>query len=787
MLPLHDILIAAAGLGAIAWVGWYFFLAGLTVPNAPLPQAAASDQPVTIHIPVTGMTCAACQARVQRTLQRTPGVVDAGVNLMMESATVLYAPAATTPAQLVSAIRETGYGAELPAQDESPLAEQLARDASHSDEFGSVRRRAMVGVVLSVAVMAVPMSVMHGSRIATIALLAAAVFMMTWAGGAFYVRAWAAFRHHSADMNTLIAVGTGSAFLYSLVVTVAPSVFPNRDLYYEPVIVIITLILIGNAVEARAKRQTSSALRALVQLQPDRARVVRDGIETDVAVADVREGEIVIVRPGERLPVDGEVVSGETSIDEAMLTGESMPVEKHSGDRVIGGTINRTGAIRYRSTTLGNRSTLAQIVRLMRDAQGSRAPIQNLADQVSAVFVPVVVSLAILTFVVWMVIGDLHAVPAPAIHAFAAAVAVLIIACPCAMGLAVPTAVMVATGRGAERGILIKGGAALQRAGTVTIVAVDKTGTVTAGRPSVTDVVASPGSSIHQDELLALTASLETMSEHPLAEGIVAHAREKSVALTAPENFQSFTGRGATGIVGGRAVVVGNAVMMSEWAIDIGGLSDDAAALADRGRTAMYVAVDGALAGLIAVADTIKPTSRAAIALLRSMGVDVVMLTGDTARTAAAIAREAGVDRVVAGLLPEGKVEEIRRLQAEGAVVAMVGDGINDGAAIARSDVGIAVGAGADLAVEAADVVLMRDDLRAVADTIALSRHTMRTMKQNLFWAFVYNVIGIPVAAGVLYPAFGLLLSPALASAAMTGSSISVVLNSLRLRRARFA
>ena len=448
---------------------------------------------------------------------------------------------------------------------------------------------------------------------------------------------------------------------------------------------------------------------------------------------------------------------------------------------MIGGTINRTGALRYRATTLGADSTLAQVVRLMRDAQGSRAPIQGLADTVSGIFVPVVISLAITTFVVWFVVGDMHGVTAPAVHAFAAAVAVLIIACPCAMGLAVPTAVMVATGRGAQLGILIKGGAVLQELGSITTVALDKTGTVTAGRPTVTDIVGVQRSPLSDDDMLALVASLETMSEHPLAEGIVQYARDRGVVILSPEGFQSISGQGAVGNVGTRAMVVGNEALMAAHNIDVSSMRDRAESLAGDARTPMYVAIDGALAGLIAVADPIKDTSREAIARLHAMGLEVVMLTGDNQRTADAIARQAGIDRVVAGVLPAGKVDEIKRLQGEGRVVAMVGDGVNDAAAMAQG-IGIAMGTGTDIAIEAADVVLMRGDLRSVPQTIMLSRRTMSTMKQNLFWAFIYNVIGIPIAAGVLYPAFGWLLSPIIASAAMAFSSVSVVTNSLRLR-----
>ena len=786
----------------------------------------------TIRIPVSGMTCAACQSRVQRTLQKQPGVADASVNLMMKSATVTFDRSAVSPERLVEAIRATGYGAELASPDQTAFEEQEARDRATAEEFRELRLRAIVSGVAGVIAMIASMPLMsaiagahaHGAggdpvmgwamralepalrtampwlyaispQVISYALLALTLGVMAWAGRHFYTRAWAAFRHHSADMNTLVAVGTGAAFLYSVIATVAPGFFLSRgvapDVYYEAVIIIIALILTGNTFEARAKRQTATALRSLVNLQPKTARVVRQSPtgpqELDIPVEEVTGDDTVVVRPGERVPVDGEVVAAESAVDESMLTGESLPVAKTVGDRVIGGTINRTGAFRYRATTLGSDSVLAQIVKLMRDAQGSRAPIQRLADRISGVFVPVVISIAIATFVAWFVVAD----TAPGVRAFAAAVAVLIIACPCAMGLAVPTAVMVSTGKGAELGVLIKGGEALQRAGDITTVVLDKTGTVTEGRPTVTDVVRAPekplkGASTVED-VLSLVASLETASEHPLADAIVRHAKETKLPLQTPEHFQSVTGRGAIGVVDGFALAVGNAALMADYAIEVAPLREAADRLAAAGKTPMFVAIDGALEAVIAVADPIKETSRDAIARLRALGLEVVMLTGDNRRTAEGVAREAGIDRVVAEVLPDGKVAELKRLQSEGKVVAMVGDGINDAPALAQADVGMAVGTGTDIATEAGDVVLMRGDLRSVVHAIALSRRTMRTMKQNLFWAFIYNVVGVPIAAGVLYPAFGLLLSPILASAAMAFSSVSVVGNSLRLRRARFA
>jgi Cu+-exporting ATPase len=642
---------------------------------------------------------------------------------------------------------------------------------------------------------AVPWLYAIPTRAITWSLLVMTVGVMAWAGRQFYVSAWSALRHKAADMNTLVAVGTGAAFVYSLLATVAPTLFSANgvapDVYYEAVIFIIALILTGRMFEARATRNTSNALRALAELRPATARVMRptpQGGETEVELPlrDVRVNDLVVIRPGERLPVDGTIESGATAIDESMLTGESMPVEKNPGDRVIGGTINSNGAIRYRATTLGSRSVLAQIMMLMRDAQASRAPIQGLADRISAIFVPTVIVLSMVTFATWY--GVLaHAgsgTGAALVRAFAAGVAVLIIACPCAMGLAVPTAVMVATGRGAEGGVLIKGGVALQRAGDVTMVVMDKTGTVTEGRPQVTDVVHVSGSLLSDDALLTVTASLEQSSQHPVAGAIVRSAQQRGLALVVPTAFESLTGRGATAMVGSQWVAVGNAALMAELSLDISAMTTRVAALAAQAKTVVYVAVDGTLAGVIAVADTVRADSQAAIAELTRLGMTVVLLTGDNVETANAVAREVGIARVIAGVLPAGKVAAIAAEQRNGAVVAMVGDGVNDAPALAQADVGIAIGTGTDVAIEAADIALMRGDLAGVVRAITLSRATMRTMKQNLFWAFIYNVIGIPVAAGALYPAFGVLLSPVLASAAMAFSSVSVVTNSLRLRRA---
>jgi P-type Cu+ transporter len=739
---------------------------------------------VVARIPVTGMTCAACQARVQKTLAKQPGVSDAAVNLMMATATVTYDPATVQPEALVAAIESSGYGAQLPRDDRSAFEEQEARDRETEAEFETLKRKAIVSGAIGALAMGV-MPWMHQMMWITWLLLVVTGAIMATAGRHFYVRAWQALRHGGADMNTLVALGTGSAYLYSVIATVAPGFFLSRgvsaDVYYEAVILIIAFILTGNAFEARAKRNTATALRALVQLQPKTARVLRNLVERDIPIEEVEPGDFVVVRPGERIPVDGVVHKGESAVDESMLTGESLPVAKKPGDRVIGGTINRTGAFRLKATNLGEQSVLAQIVKLMRDAQGTRAPIQALADRISSVFVPVVVVIALLTFGAWTMLAGESAM----VRGFAAAVTVLIIACPCAMGLAVPTAVMVATGKGAELGVLIKGGEALQRAGDVRTIVLDKTGTVTDGKPTVTDLLVTVPAT--EQELLGQVAALERLSEHPLADAIVQAAKARGAMMGSAEGFTSVTGKGVTGVVDGAAMAVGNAALMADYAIDVAPLASEAARVSDAGRTPMFIARDGELAGLLAVADPIKESSRAAIQRMHALSLEVVMLTGDTERTARAIAKEAGIERVVAGVLPEGKVAEVKRLQSEGKVVAMVGDGINDAPALAQADIGMAIGTGTDIAAEAADVVLMRGDLRAAAQAVELSRRTMATMKQNLFWAFIYNVIGIPVAAGALYPAFGLLLTPVLASAAMAFSSVSVVTNSLRLRRAHIA
>ncbi len=789
-------------------------------------QRTLSAERVTI--PVTGMTCAACQSFLQRTLSAQTGVEDASVNLMLNNATVVFNPGATSPSTLVEAIRSTGYGAELPSLTTSIVEQQQESDTERSREYKQLRLRAAISVIAGFFAMLLSMPLMsRGSaggmerlkdpmmnwnmrvldpvlrrilpwmyqvsdNMIRWTLFALAVFVLGWAGRRFYTKAWSALRHRTADMNTLVALGTGAAFLYSSASTIAPGFFLAHgiapDVYFEAAILIVGLVLTGNALESRAKGQTASALRKLVQLQPKTATILRDGIDHDVPVESIRDGDVVLVRPGQRIPTDGKVIAGRSSVDESMLTGEPLPVEKTAQDRVMGGTLNQYGSLQYRASSVGPNSTLAQIVRLLRDAQGSRAPIQRIADRISAIFVPAVLGSAVVTFCAWRIFAPSVGV----MQAFAAAVAVLVIACPCAMGLAVPTAVMVATGRGATQGILIKGGEALQRLEKIDTIALDKTGTITTGRPQVTDIVlaafAGKGGQERieldaESHLLRIAAALERASEHPLAAAVVQCARDRNLEFPVVNEFESLTGHGVAGIVEGRTALIGNPSLMESRGIALDSLREVAARLAEEAKTPLWIAIDGKLAGIIAVADTIKPASISAIRRMHSEGLRVVMLTGDNEHTARAIAREAGVDEVIAGVLPAGKVAAIKKLQLEHRVVAMVGDGINDAPALAQADVGVTMASGADIALEAGDVTLMRSDLTGVAAAIALSRGTMRVIRQNLFWAFIYNVVGIPLAAGALYPVFGLLLSPVIASAAMALSSLSVVTNSLRLRR----
>jgi P-type Cu+ transporter len=739
----------------------------------------------TVTLPVEGMTCAACQANVQRALNQTPGVEKAAVNLMTNQAAIVFDPALTSPAALVEAINEIGYSSSLPGAA-TPSVAADEREQQHADEYRHLLRQALVSLAIGGGMMAMmPFmdAAAHAAGSWTYASFIATTFVMAWAGRRFYTRAYKAFRHRTADMNTLIAIGTGAAYVYSLAATFAPGLLHSggvrADVYYEAVVLIIALVLLGNAMEARAKRQTTRALRDMAGLQPSTARVRRDAAELDLPIAQVIVGDTVLVRPGERFPVDGVIVAGSGAVDESMLTGESLPVDKQPGDRVVGATINRTGALEVRATAVGAASVLAQIVRLMRDAQGSQAPIQRLADRVSAVFVPAVLVIAVITFATWMI---MPAEPS-LVRALTAAVAVLIIACPCAMGLAVPTAVMVASGRGAAAGVLIKGGEPLERLASVDTVILDKTGTLTEGRPRVERVVFVPGTD--EQTTLAWIAAVERRSEHPLAMAIADfHPAATAVSVT---DFEALTGKGVRARVNGAPVLIGTEPLLNAGGIDTATLRQTTDEWAAAGRTPVLAAFDGAVVAAFAIADVLRPNAASVVARLKAAETRVLMLTGDRRVTAEAIAEQAGIDEVIAEVLPDAKIATVTSLQREGRIVALVGDGFNDAPALAQADVGIAMASGTDIAAEAADVTLMRSDLAGVADALTLARLTMTTMRQNLFWAFIYNVVGIPIAAGVLYPAFGLQLSPVLASAAMAFSSVSVVTNSLRLRHARLS
>ncbi len=754
------------------------------------------------------MTCAACQSFLQKTLEEQPGVESATVSLLLNNATVEFHPETTSPAALVHAINATGYEAALPNAVTSAFEQQKEFDNEAAAEYRSLRTKAIVAFVAGCAAMLASMPLMHEAATAghsgmadplmawqtrvldpvlasalpwlyripvgflSVGLLVLTSIVMVWTGGRFYIKAWSAALHKTADMNTLIALGTGSAFVFSAAATVLPGLFHARgvaaDVYYEAVIWIIALILAGNALEARAKQRTADALRKLVQLQPQTARVERGGREAEIPISELRPLDIVVIRPGDRLPSDGLVATGASSVDESMLTGESLPVEKVVGDRVIGGTINTNGAFRYKVSALGTDSVLAGIVRLLRDAQGSRAPIQNLADWISAIFVPVVVAIAIATALTWILSGGGVA------RAFSAAVSVLIIACPCAMGLAVPAAVMVATGRGASAGLLFKGGEALQRLESIDTVVFDKTGTITEGKPTLRSIRVGPP--FDEREVLRLAASVEQASEHPLAGAVVEAARSRGLVLGDPVGFRSNAGQGVEALVENRQIAAGTASFLRGKGIGV---------VEEVGSASVLVAIDGQFAAAIEVADALKPASRTAIENLRAKGLRVILLSGDNPQMAKTAAKEAGIAEVIAGVLPAGKVAAIRDLQKQGRVVLMAGDGVNDAPAIAQADIGVAMASGSDVTLEAGDLTLMRNDLRGIAQAIELSRSTMRVIRQNLFWAFAYNAISIPVAAGALYPVFGILLSPILASAAMALSSVSVVTNSLRLRHLR--
>ena len=737
---------------------------------------AATD--TRLDLPIKGMHCAGCVGKVERALQGVPGVEKAVANLATERATVWLDPTRAELFALRAAVAAAGY--QVPA-DIAPAPDREKEERAARDWL--LRIKVLVGAALSVPVLLGSMPELFPWAPAALRnpwlLLALTTPVQLWVGAEFHAGFLRELRHRILSMNALVSIGTSAAYLFSLAVTVWPHAFMATGAmpYYEASALLTTFLVLGRWLEARARGGTSEAIRRLLDLQPRQARVRRDGVERDVPVGDVLVGDLIRVRPGERVAVDGEVIEGASTVDESMLTGESLPIEKGPGDAVVGGSVNRTGSFTFRATRVGTATALANIIRLVEEAQGSKAPIQRLADRVAAVFVPIILLLAAVTFVAWWAVG-----PAPALfHSLAAAVAVLVIACPCAMGLATPTAIMVATGRGAQLGVLIRSAEALEMLQRVQVMVVDKTGTLTVGKPMVTDVV--PAAGVTPDEVLALAAAAEQGSEHPLGEAIGSEAKARGLALPPVGAFQAVPGQGViAGAADGR-ILLGTQRLMEAQGIAVDALAPHARALAEQGKSAVYVAFRGQALAVIAVADVLKPGAREMVAALTARGLEVVMLTGDGHLTAGAIAREVGITRVLAEVLPERKAAEITTLQAGGRLVAMVGDGINDAPALAQADVGIAMGSGTDVAIEAADVTLMRGDLRGVTAAIELSRRTVRVIKQNLAWAFGYNLILVPVAAGVLYPVAGILLSPVLAGAAMALSSVSVVLNSLRLKR----
>jgi P-type Cu+ transporter len=745
---------------------------------------------------ITGMTCASCAGRVEKALKKVPGVLDANANLANEKATVEYLVGEAGLRDLERAVEAAGYGVVRGGEESS------VEDA-HEREYKTLRSRFLWAAVLTALILIGSLPMMLGFMPPlpmgwlNLGLLALATPVQFWAGWRFYKGAWGALKHGQANMNTLVAVGTSAAYLYSAVATLAPQLFAGRaDVYFDTSALIITLILLGRLLEARAKGRTNEAIKKLAGLQAKTARVVRGNEEVDVPVEDVAVGDVVVVRPGEKIPVDGRVIRGESAVDEAMITGEPIPVTKRPGDEVIGATINASGSFRFRATKVGKDTTLSQIIRMVEEAQGSKAPIQRLADKISGVFVPIVMALATVTFFVWLLFGPELAFTLALLNF----VAVLIIACPCAMGLATPTSIMVGTGKGAESGILIKGGEALEGAHKLDTIVLDKTGTLTKGKPELTDVVSD---GLSEDELLRLVASAERGSEHPLGEAVVEGARRRGLGLAEASTFEAAAGGGINARVEGHEVFVGTRRFLSELGVSEDGFVSRGEELAVAGKTPMFVAVDAKPAGLVAVADTVREESKEAVQLLRSLGLEVLMITGDNSRTAGTIARQLDIERVLAEILPGDKAAEVKRLQEEeGKVVGMVGDGINDAPALAQANVGIAIGTGADVAMEAADLTLISGDVRGVARVIKLSKATVRNIKQNLFWAFAYNVLLIPVAAGILYPFFAggtvpdLLrpflgeygfLNPVLAAAAMALSSVTVLGNALRLRRVRIS
>jgi len=766
-----------------------------TVANGVIERvqrAGYSIPMATVELPLLGMSCANCANTIQRRLNKTEGVVEASVNYANERATVTYLPGVATRDDMVAAVRKAGYDVVPPAvdEDEGEDAEAAARAAEVHHQWTRLIVGAIFTLPLFVLSMARDFGLLGAWANATWVnwlFFALATPVQFYVGWDYYAGAYKSLRNRSANMDVLVAMGSSVAYFYSVLVLIAGTMGNHtygHHLYFETSAVIITLIVLGKLLEVRAKGQTSEAIKKLMGLQAKSARIVRGGVEMDIPITQVQRGDTVIVRPGEKIPVDGKVVEGYSAVDESMITGESLPVEKNVGDVVIGATLNKQGLLKFEATKVGKETALAQIIRLVEQAQGSRAPIQRVVDQVSAYFVPAVIGIALLTFAIWYLSG------AGFVPALIRLVAVLVIACPCAMGLATPTSIMVGVGKGAELGILFKNSTALEQAEKLTAIVLDKTGTITRGQPSVTNLIVSRDARLAQNDLLRLAASAERGSEHPLAESIVRAAQEAGLALSQPAAFESIAGHGIAAQVDGRKLLLGNLRLMEREQVALNGLGPKAQQLQAEAKTAMWLAVDGQASALIGVADTVKEGSRQAVAELKALGLQVVMMTGDNQATAEAIAAEVGINRVFAEVLPGEKASYVAKLQAEGYRVGMVGDGINDAPALAQADVGFAIGTGADVAMETADVTLMRGDLRSVPQALKLSKATMRNIRQNLIWAFGYNVALIPIAAGVLapfpwVPAFLRQLSPILAAGAMAFSSISVVTNALRLKRVK--
>ncbi|MGB7441502.1 MAG: heavy metal translocating P-type ATPase [Coleofasciculaceae cyanobacterium] len=743
----------------------------------------------TVNLRLKGMSCASCANAIERAIQAVPGVSESSVNFAMEQAKVNYNPGRTNLKIIQQAVADAGYAAQ-PIQEVDAPSEDAEKKARVAEEK-EITRKVIVGSIISVLLVIGVLPMMIGSEISWVPAwlqnfwvqFVLVTPVQFWVGKAFFVGGWKAFKRHAADMNTLVALGTAVAYLYSLFATAFPEVLESQGLeaavYYEVASVVITLVLLGRLLENRAKGQTSEAIRKLMGLQAKTARVIRNGQEIDIPIQEVVVEDVIVVRPGEKIPVDGEVVQGESSIDESMVTGEPMPVKKQAGDEVIGATINKTGSFKFKATKVGKDTVLAQIIKLVQDAQGSKAPIQQLADRVTGWFVPAVIAIAITTFVIWFdFMGNVTL-------AMITTVGVLIIACPCALGLATPTSIMVGTGKGAENGILIKGADSLELAHKIQAIILDKTGTITQGKPSVTNYATVRGTANgHEIQLLRLTAAVERNSEHPLAEAVVRYGESQGVQQPLPDvqNFAAVAGMGVQGMIGERLVQIGTQRWMDALGIDTQSLQSQRQRWEAEAKTTAWIVLDGQVEGLVGIADAVKTSSVEAIARLQKMGLEVAMLTGDNRQTAEAIAREVGIKRVFAEVRPDQKAAQVKALQTEGKIVAMVGDGINDAPALAQADVGIAIGTGTDVAMAASDVTLISGDLRGIVTAIQLSHATMRNIRQNLFFAYIYNVSGIPIAAGILYPLFGWLLNPVIAGAAMAFSSVSVVTNALRLR-----